>query len=82
MPKIGANLVVSSPIFGARRVWRDILSDGVACGLHKIERPMHAQALRAHPRRRRLPKDERHRSVAVIAPNLLPIDCRPTATVG
>lgn len=32
-------------------VWRDLLADGVSCGLHRIERLMRLQALRARPRR-------------------------------
>jgi putative transposase len=43
--------------YGARRVWRDLLAEGVSCGLHKVERLMRANALRARPRRRGLPKD-------------------------
>jgi transposase InsO family protein len=38
---------------------------------HKIERLMRAQALRARPRRRALPKDAGERSVSAIAPNVL-----------
>jgi putative transposase len=39
--------------------------------LHKIERLMRAQALRARPRRRTLPKDDGERSASAIAPNVL-----------
>ena len=28
---------------GARRVWRDVLEDGLACGLHRIERLMRGE---------------------------------------
>jgi putative transposase len=56
--------------YGARRVRRDILADGVDCGLHRIERLMRAQALRARPRRRGLPKDDGQR-LAVAAANVL-----------
>lgn len=38
--------------YGARRVWRDVLEEGLACGLHRIERLMLTNALRARPRRR------------------------------
>ena len=31
---------------GARREWHDVLAEGVSCGLHRIERPMRAQASR------------------------------------
>ena len=55
--------------YGARRVWHDVLAEGVDCGLHAIERLMRLQGLRARPRRRRLPKDVGDR--AIIAPNVL-----------
>ena len=59
-PKVRASFIASSRTYGARRVWRDVptaravavLGEGVSCGLHKIERLMRAQALRARPRRR------------------------------
>lgn len=41
----------------------------LACGLHRVERLMRAQGLRARPRRRGLPKDQGERSV--IAGNVL-----------
>jgi putative transposase len=47
-----------------------VLAQGVSCGLHRIERSMRANTLRARPRRRSLPKDDGRRS-AVIAPNVL-----------
>ena len=47
----------------ARRVWRDGLAEGVSCGLHRIERLMRENALRARPRRRGLPKDQGERLV-------------------
>ena len=53
-------------------VWHDVLAEGIACGLHRIERLMKLNGLRARPRRRGLPKDEGHRSV--IADNLLDRD--------
>ena len=46
------------------------LAEGLSCGLHKIERLMRAQALRARPRRRALPKDTGLHTAAV-APNVL-----------
>ena len=57
--------------YGARRIWRDVLEAGFSCGLHKIERLMRAEALRARPRRRTLPKDDGERSASAIAPNVL-----------
>ena len=59
----------SDRTYGARRVWHDVLADGITCGLHRIERLMRLQALRARPRRRGLPKDTGERSV--IAANVL-----------
>ena len=47
-----------------KALWRDVLAEGVSCGLHKIERLMWAQVLRARPRRRGLPKDEGDRLLA------------------
>jgi len=69
--KVRASFIASARTYGARRVWRDVLAEGVSCGLHRIERLMRAQALRARPRRRGLPKDEGERLAAAVAPNLL-----------
>ena len=63
------SFVGSDRTYGARRVWRDVLSEGHRCGLHRIERLMRQQALRARPRRRGLPKDRGERSA--IAGNVL-----------
>jgi putative transposase len=57
----------SDRTYGARRVWRDVLVTGSNCGLHRIERLMQAQALRARPRRRGLPLDRGERSLAPAA---------------
>jgi len=57
--------------YGARRVWHDVLADGGTCGLHRIERLMHVQALRARPRRRGLPADTGTRAVGAMAANVL-----------
>jgi putative transposase len=69
--RVRTSFLASDRTYGARRVWRDVLAEGVACGLHKIERLMRAQALRARPRRRGLPKDEGDRLMAALSPNLL-----------
>ncbi|HEY0939529.1 MAG TPA: IS3 family transposase [Steroidobacter sp.] len=61
----------SDRTYGARRIWRDVLEAGHPCGLHRIERLMRTQALRARPRRRGLPVDRGERSSAAVAPNLL-----------
>lgn len=54
---IKTSFLSSDRTYGARRVWHDVLAEGVSCGLHRIERLMRAQALRARPRRRKLPAD-------------------------
>lgn len=59
----------SDRTYGARRVWRDLLATGHVCGLHRVERLMRLQGLRARPRRRGLPQDMGERSQA--APNVL-----------
>ncbi len=63
------SFVRSDRTYGARRVWHDVLALGQRCGLHRIERLMRMQALRARPRRRGLPADRGERSV--LADNLL-----------
>jgi len=68
--QVKASFLASDRTYGARRVWRHLLADGVECGLHRIERLMLLQALRARPRRRRLPKDEGDRQVATMPANL------------
>ncbi|EIM04323.1 integrase catalytic subunit [Rhodanobacter denitrificans] len=69
--QIRQSFLDSDRTYGARRVWRDVLEAGHPCGLHRIERLMRAQALRARPRRRGLPVDRGERSGAAPAPNLL-----------
>ncbi len=67
---IRESFLLSDRTYGARRVWRDMLAEGFSCGLHRIERLMRAQALRARPRHRRLPLDTGARGAAP-APNRL-----------
>jgi putative transposase len=43
--KVRASFLASDRTYGARRVWHDMLADGVTCGLHRIERLMRAKAL-------------------------------------
>ena len=69
--KVRASFFASDRTYGARRVWHDMLADGVSCGLHRIERLMHQQALRARPRRRRLPPDSGERLTNAISSNVL-----------
>jgi putative transposase len=76
--KVRTSFVASDRTYGARRVWRDVLAEGVSCGLHRVERLMRLQALRARPRRRGLPKDGGERLASVVAPNVL--DRQFTAT--
>jgi putative transposase len=69
--KVRASFLASDRTYGARRVWHDLLADGVGCGLHRIERLMRQQGLRARPRRRRLPPDRGERPATAVAPNRL-----------
>ena len=69
--KVRASFMASDRTYGARRVWRDMIEDGEPCGLHRIERLMRQEALRARPRRRRLPSDTGERSTNAISPNVL-----------
>jgi putative transposase len=62
----------SDRTYGARRIWRDVLEEGLYCGLHRIERLMRVNGLKARPRRRGLPRDDGERSV--IADNVLDRD--------
>jgi putative transposase len=61
----------SDRTYGARRVWRDVLAEGIDCGLHRIERLMKVNALKARPRRRYLPPDTGDRIASAVAPNVL-----------
>jgi putative transposase len=68
---VRASFVASDRTYGARRVWHDLLADGISCGRHRIERLMRHAALRARPRRRRVPSDTGVRSTNAVAPNVL-----------
>ena len=67
--KVFQSFLASDRTYGARRVWHDVLELGYRCGLHRIERLMRGQALKARPRRRGLPVDRGQRSA--IANNVL-----------
>lgn len=54
----------SDRTYGARRVWHDVLAEGLSCWLHRIEWIMREHGLRARPRRRGLPKDVGVRAAA------------------
>jgi putative transposase len=69
MSTVRASFVASARTYGARRVWRDVLAEGFA-GLHRVERLMRTNALRARPRRRALPRDDGLR-MTTVAPNVL-----------
>jgi putative transposase len=69
--RVRASFLASDRTYGARRIWRDLLAEGVSCGLHRIERLMRLQALRARPRRRRLPPDLGERQATAVAANVL-----------
>ena len=69
--KVRTSFLASDRTYGARRVWHDVLSEGISCGLHRIERLMRQQGLIARPRRRRLPSDQGERQTGAIAANLL-----------
>jgi putative transposase len=69
--KVRASFITSDRTYGARRVWHDMLAEGISCGLHRIERLLRRQALKARPRRRRLPPDLGERQVAAVAANML-----------
>jgi putative transposase len=45
--KVRASFIASDRTYGARRVWHDLFAEGVSCGLHRIERLMRLQALKA-----------------------------------
>ncbi|WP_395820335.1 IS3 family transposase [Devosia sp.] len=66
---IRSSFAGSDRTYGARRVWHDVLAEGLDAGLHRIERLMRQEGLRARPRRRGLPKDggQRHE----VFPNIL-----------
>ena len=68
---IQTSLLQSDRTYGARRVWHDLLAEGEACGLHRIERLMRRHALRARPRRRRVPADPGTRVPRGVSPNML-----------
>jgi putative transposase len=69
--RVRSSFLASDRTYGARRVWRDLLTDGLSCGLHRIERLMRLQALKSRPRRRRLPPDLGERQPTAVAPNVL-----------
>jgi putative transposase len=75
--QVKASFVGSDRTYGARRVWHDVLTEGASCGLHRVERLMREQALRARPRRRGMPSDQGIRNAA--ADNVLDRQFEATA---
>ena len=71
LTRVRASVLASDRTDGARRVWHDLLADGVSCGRHRIERLMRPAAWRARPRRRQMPVDTGIRSTNAVAPNVL-----------
>ncbi len=69
--EIRKSFLASDRTYGARRVWHDILEAGHSCCLHTIERLMKHNALRAKPKRRRLPGDSGVRPASELAANIL-----------
>jgi putative transposase len=69
--RVRASFLASHRTYGATRVRRDLIADGIACGLHRIERLMRLHGLRARPRRRRLPPDLGERPAPAVAANVL-----------
>ncbi len=67
--RISNSFLSSGRAYGARRVWHDLLAEGIVCGLHRIQRLMRHHGFKARPRRRALPQDYGKRSV--FAGNLL-----------
>ena len=71
MTEVRRSFLDSDRTYGARRVWHDVLATGMSCGLHAIERLMRLNALKARPRRRRLPSDTGERPSTNLATNVL-----------
>ncbi len=69
--EVRTSFLASDRTYGARRVWHNVGSAGHNCGLHRIERLMRVQALRARPRRRARPMDTGKRAIGAPAPNIL-----------
>jgi putative transposase len=49
LARVRARFHASDRTYGARRVWHDLLAEGVSCGRHRIERLMRHAAWRARP---------------------------------
>ncbi len=60
---IESSFKASDRTYGARRVWHDVLEEGLACGLHRTLRLMRCNAFKARPRRRGKPRDDGELSI-------------------
>lgn len=68
---IRESFAASARTYGARRVWHDLLAEGLDCGLKRVRRLMRASALVARPRRRKRPQSSGSSAAAATASNLL-----------
>src|SRR5438874_13655029 len=57
-PKVRASFLASDRTYGARRVWHDLLADGLSCGLHRIERLMRLQVQQCSHASRSTPRSQ------------------------
>lgn len=73
--KIRTSFGHSDRTYGARRVWHDLLAEGEGWGLHRIERLLRRHALRARPRRRRMPAETGPQGPRAVSPNVLNRQC-------
>ena len=77
--RVRASFLASDRTYGARRIWRDLVAEGMSCGLHRVERLMRLQAFKARPRRRLLLPDLGERQSTGVAPNVLDRSFEATA---
>ena len=68
--QVRSSFLGSDRTYGTIRVWKEVTAEGVFSGLHRIERLMRLQALKARPRRRRLPPDLGDPQTDSVAPNV------------
>jgi putative transposase len=66
--RVRASFLGSDRTYGARRVWRDVLAEGIDCGLHRIERLMLSFGLSG--------VRQEIKETRVMALELLPWNCR------
>lgn len=71
LAEIRTSFALSDKNYGARRVHPDVLAAGHKCGLHKIERLMRINGIKARPKRRAKPSARPDGLPATVAPNVL-----------